>query len=244
MNKATREGGWLVLFLVFLFPLSSIWGYEEVEVSNGGNITGAVKFAGQTPKLPSLKITKAKDFCTGVPNESLVIGRDRGLRYAVMTLEGVAKGKAVERETFHELDNVKCRFVPHVQVASIGQWLVIKNTDPILHTAHAFFRDQPQFNVGLYPGKVSRKPLVSPGVAKILCEVHPWMSAYIVVTEHPYHAITDLYGEYDIRDVPPGNYKLRVWHEMLGTQEKQVEVKSGAASRVDFVLSLSSGGKK
>jgi hypothetical protein len=70
------------------------------------------------------------------------------------------------------------------------------------------------------------------------------MSAYIVVTDNPYHAITDLYGEYDIRDIPPGNYKLRVWHETLGTQEKQIEVKGGAATKMDFVLSVTPGGKK
>ncbi len=57
-------------------------------------------------------------------------GHSRGLRYAVVTLEGVATGKAVEREAVHELDNLGCRFSPHVQAASVGQWLVIKNNDP------------------------------------------------------------------------------------------------------------------
>ena len=109
----------------------------------------------------------------------------------------------------------------------------------------AYYHDgQPQFNVGLYPGKVSRKPLVSPGIVKILCEVHPWMTAYIVVTEHPYHAVTDVFGEYEIRDVPPGTYRLKVWHESLGTEEKQVEVKGGTISKADFSLSLSQGVKK
>lgn len=66
----------------------------------------------------------------------------------------------MEREAAHELDNVKCRFSPHVQAASVGQFVVFKNSDPILHTAHAFFtNEQPQFNIGLYPGRVRRKPL-------------------------------------------------------------------------------------
>jgi plastocyanin len=245
INTASKSGHmWTVLLLILFLSPFRTWAYEEIAVANGGTISGVVKFQGQVPKLPLLQITKAKDFCGSVPNESLIVGRDGGLRYAVVTLEGVTKGSAVEREIIHELDNVKCRFVPHVQVASVGQWLVLKNTDPILHTAHAIFAGQPQFNVGLYPGKVSRKPLVSTGVTKIICEVHPWMSAYIVVTEHPYHAVTDLYGEYDIRDIPPGNYKLKVWHESLGTQEKPVEIRSGAVAKVDFLLSLPQGGKK
>lgn len=234
---------WLASSAVLLVP-SLVGGYEEIVVTNGGIISGAVRVQGKVPKLAPLQITKFKEFCRNVPNESLVVGPSQGVRYAVVTLEGVTKGKAVERETIHELDNVKCRFVPHVLVAGVGQFIVLKNSDPILHTAHALFKDQPHFNVGLYPGRVSRKPLASAGTAKILCEVHPWMTAYIAVTDHPYHAITDLYGEYQIQDVPPGTYKLKIWHELLGAQEKSVEVKGGSTSKIDFVLTAGVGAKK
>lgn len=229
--------------LFFLFP-SLAGGYEEITVSHGGSIKGAVRVEGKVPKPGFLEVVKFKEFCKAVPDESLVVGPKSGVRYAVVTLEGITKGKAVEREVVHELDNAKCRFVPHVQAASVGQFLLLKNTDPILHTAHAYFHDgQPQFNVGLYPGRVSRKPLVSPGMVKILCEVHPWMSAYVVITEHPYHAVTDAYGEYEIGDVPPGTYRLKVWHEKLGSQEKEVKVQAGATSKVDFTLALPRGVK-
>jgi hypothetical protein len=242
-GSKSGHAGMIVLVIVFLMPFRS-WAYEEIAVANAGRISGAVKFQGQPPKLAPLQVTKAKEFCGAVPNETLVVGRGGEIRFAVITLEGVTKGVAVEREIVHELDNIKCSFVPHVRLASVGQWLLLKNTDPILHTAHAIFTGQPQFNVGLYPGRLTRKPLVSAGVTKIICEVHPWMSAYVVVTEHPYHSITDLYGEYDIRDIPPGSYKLKVWHETLGTQEKQVEVRSGAVTKSDFLLALPPGGKK
>lgn len=196
-------------------------------------------------KLAPLQITKYKEVCKDVPNETLIIGPGRGLRYAVITLEGIGKGKPVEKETVHELDNTKCRFAPHVQAASVGQFLLFKNSDPILHTAHALFiNEQPQFNVGLYPGRVSRKPIIAPGSVKIQCEVHPWMSAYIIVTEHPYHAVSDVYGEYELTDVPPGMHRIKVWHELLGIQEKQIEVKTGAAQKVDFTFTSSTEVKK
>ncbi len=200
---------------------------------------------GSSPKLPPLEIVKAKDVCKDVPNETLVIGPERGIRYAVITLEGLPASEPAEGEGVHELDNAGCRFVPHVQVMQVDQSLVLKNTDPILHSVHAFFQGaQPQFNVGLFPGKIVRKPIVSPGVVKLLCEVHPWMSAWIIVTDNPYHAVTDLHGEYQIGDVPPGTYRLKVWHERLGTQEKKVEVKAGATSKVDFTLSQSQGASR
>jgi hypothetical protein len=239
-----QKGFWLGILFSLFFPFK-LEGYEEVAVKDGGTIRGVVKVQGKVPKLPPLEISKFKEACQNVPNESLVVGPKRGVRYAVVTLEGITKGKAVEREAIHELDNAKCRFVQHVLAASVGQFLLLKNADPILHTAHAFFHDgQPHFNVGLYPGRLSRKPLVSPGVVKILCEVHPWMSAYMVVTEHPYHAVTDIYGDFDIRDVPPGRFRLKVWHESLGTQEKEIEVKAGTTSKLDFILSVPGEVKK
>jgi len=233
-----------VIFFVAVFSSASV-AYEEIPVSNGATIRGSVKVEGKLPKPPPLQITKFKEVCRDVPNESLLIGPGQGLRYAVVTLEGITKGKAAEKEAIHELDNLGCRFVPHVLASTVGQFVVFKNSDPILHTAHALFTSgQPQFNVGLYPGRVSRKPLVTPGVVKIICEVHPWMSAYIVVTDHPYYSVTDVYGEYLISDIPAGSYRLKVWHETLGTKEKQVDVKAGGSHNVDFVLSPKPGVKK
>lgn len=244
MNRMKIVALFSAMLMAILFPFA-LPAYEEIAVTDGGSIKGSVKLQGDVPKLAPLEITKYKDVCKNVPNESLVIGSGKGIRYAVVTLEGISRGKAVEREAIHELDNVRCRFVPHVQAASVGQFLLLKNTDPILHTAHAYFQDgQPHFNVGLYPGRVSRKPLVAAGVVKILCEVHAWMSAFIVVTDHPYHAVTDVYGEFLIDNIPPGTYRLKVWHEMLGTQEKEVRVEPGKSTQADFFYSAPKGAKK
>jgi plastocyanin len=246
MNRKTKAACdfFLGIFLSVISASGSA-AYEEIAVNNGATIRGSVKVEAKLPKPPPLQITKSKEVCRNVPNETLIVGAGQGIRYAVVTLEGITKGAAVEKEAVHELDNLGCRFVPHVLAASVGQFVVFKNSDPILHTAHALFTSgQPQFNVGLYPGKVSRKPLVTPGVVKIICEVHPWMGAYIVVTDHPYYSVTDVYGEYLISDIPAGSYRLKVWHETLGTQEKSIEVKAGGSQNVDFVLSPKPGVKK
>jgi hypothetical protein len=63
------------------------------------------------------------------------------------------------------------------------------------------------------------------------------MTAYIVITEHPYHAVTDAYGAYEISDIPAGSYRLKIWHERLGAQEKQVEIKADEAITANFGLS-------
>ena len=244
-TKPLRLFVWGVAFGLLLNLPFKLFAYDEVVVKDGATIRGVVKIDGKVPKLPPLQITKYKEFCKDVPNETLVVGPGQGVRYAVVTLEGITKGKAVEKESTHELDNVKCHFLPHVQAASVGQFLQFKNSDPILHTAHGTFTgNQPQFNIGLFPGRVSRKPLVAAGLVKIQCEVHPWMSAYIVVTDHPYHTVTDAYGEYLINDIPAGSYRVKVWHEGLGTEEKPVEAKAGAMTQLDFMLTAKPEVKK
>lgn len=213
------------------------WAYEPIQVKDGGKIAGVVKAAGASPRQPPHPVFKNKEVCGNqVENESLILGPAGGLRDAVVTLVDVKRGRAVELETANELDNRKCRFAPHVQAASVGQWLELKNTDSILHNDDARLGSRTLFNVGLWPGRHLRKPMAYAGVVRINCDVHPWMSAYVVVTEHPYHAVTDLYGDYEIEGVPPGDYTLRAWHERLGTLDKQVRVQAGKTTHADLTF--------
>jgi hypothetical protein len=59
------------------------------------------------------------------------------------------------------------------------------------------------------------------------------MKAYIAVTDHPYHTVTDAHGAYEIRDLPPGSYTVRIWHEELGTQERPVRIEAGTTATLD-----------
>ena len=69
----------------------------------------------------------------------------------------------------------------------------------------------------------------SPGLVEVKCDAHAWMSAYIVLFDHPYFAVTDEEGEFEIADVPPGAYTLNVWHETLGAMREEIVVKAGQA---------------
>ena len=230
--------------LLVVFP-RVLYAYEEVVVKDGATIRGAVKVEGALPKLPALQITKYKEICKDVPNETLSVGPGQGVRYAVVTLEGVTKGKAVEKEAVHELDNSKCRFVPHVQAASIGQFVLSKILIPS-STRHMLFSQTNSLNSmsGLYPGRVSRKPLITAGIVKIRCEVHPWMAAYIVVTEHPYHAISDIYGEYELSDVPAGSLSIESVARELRDSGEAHRGKAGRDTKGRLHFHSVAGGKK
>jgi hypothetical protein len=216
---------------------------EVANSTRGGQVVGFVKFVGTSGARPSIAVSKNKDICgSNVEDESLVVGPQGGLRYAVVTIENVKGGKAAPLEAGSTLDNHKCRFVPHVEALSVGQFLYLMNTDPILHTYYAAMRsNRVLFNVALWPGRQLRKPMVDPGVVHITCGVHPWMSAYVLVTDGPYHAVTDAEGEYEIAEVPAGRYTVQVWHEFLGSVRKQVEVKAGKTTQLDFGLNMPKG---
>jgi plastocyanin len=200
-----------------------------------GSVTGSVTLAGAPPARPQVPVQKNREVCgETVADDRLVIGPNGEVRYAVVTVEGVQGGTKPQRDTTHVLDNSACRFVPHVQTAEVGQWLELHNGDPALHNADARIGGDTIFNVALPHDRRTRKPLARPGLVAITCDVHPWMSAFVVVTDHPYHTVTDASGTYEIRDLPAGTYRVRVWHEELGTQERTLSIEAGQAAKLDF----------
>ena len=68
---------------------------------------------------------------------------------------------------------------------------------------------------------------------------HPWEKAYVGVLRHPFFAVTDKLGNYEIRGLPPGTYKLVVWHEAFGEQEVELTLAPGETRRVDFIFEAS-----
>jgi hypothetical protein len=184
---------------------------------------------------PGLPVFKYAEVCgKSVPDDRLVVGPDGGVRNAVVTVEGVRGGDPPERDVVHVLDNRGCRFDPHVLVAEVGQWLEIRNSDPILHNADARLGGETLFNLALPPGRHVRRPLARPGRIAFTCDVrHTWMSAFVIVADHPYHCVTDAYGAYEIRGLPAGTYTLGVWHEELGTLAQEVRIEAGRTTTAE-----------
>lgn len=207
--------------------------------ADGGTLSGTVRLAGAAPARPPLPVHKSQQVCgETIPDERLVVGPGGGLRYAVVTVEGVRGGRSPERDVTLVLDNRLCRFEPHVQTAEVGQWLELRNSDPILHNADARMGQDTLFNVALTPGRQLRKPLARAGLVTVTCDVrHTWMKAFVAVADHPYHTVTDAEGAYEIRELPPGTYTVRVWHEELGTQEQRATIEAGKAATLDIAYS-------
>jgi plastocyanin len=125
-----------------------------------------------------------------------------------------------------EIDQKGMQFVPHVIAIQKGGTVVFKNSDAVRH--NVFTPDGDKYNLGTW-GQGESKPHTfnTAGVFHQLCNVHPEMSAFIVVLDNPYFAVTDAEGKFSIPNVPPGTYTLKTWSEKQGETTKQVTVAAG-----------------
>ncbi len=226
------------LFVVSLAPPALAAKYQEGEVSGGGAIQGKVVYHGPV-KTRTVLPTKDKNVCGGIRKEPLVVvGEGGAVRDSVVFLKDVAAGKPWPETTQARpvLDQEKCRFEPHVQVARRGK-IDIVNSDPVLHNTHGYYGKRTAFNVALpiQGGKVT-KLLRSPGEVRIDCDAHGWMLAWIYVVDNPYFAQTGEDGAFSITDVPPGEYTLAVWQETMGLVEMPVTVAADRTTEVPVEL--------
>lgn len=226
-----------VISALALLAALVLGGTNQVGAQGGGTIVGEVKFAGTAPAPKVTKINKDNQACGDQKkSEELVVGSNKGIQWAVVSVVG-AKGPAPKPAKKSVLDQKTCQFQPHVLLVPAGAEVDILNPDGVLHNIHTFStanasinKAQPKFK------KVMTEKFEKPEIIKVQCDAHSWMAGWIVVTGHPYYAVTDEKGAFKLENVPPGKHAVEVWHESLGKMTKEVEVKAGAEARVAFEL--------
>jgi plastocyanin len=220
--------------------VNAIGGYEVTAVADGGSLTGTVTVSGPIPKLPVRKIGKDPQVCGTASRESqkLMVNGNGRLRNAVVIVQGVKRGKAMPAAAQNaEIDQNKCEYTPHVQVMAVNTEIALKNSDPILHNIQFFEGDNSLFNIAQpVQGQVNKKKLEKAGMIYVECAVHGWMQGQVAVVDNPYYAVTDQDGKFSITDLPPGKYRVKIWHEYLGesTQEVTVMAKADTPLNMDF----------
>ena len=160
----------------------------------------------------------------------------------VVSLEGVPQVKLETRNAKLKtpkavMDQRESKFIPTVLPVAVGTRVEFPNHDKSWHNVYSKGGAK-DFDLGLYaPGKSREVIFDKPGVARILCNAHPNMEAFIVVKEHPFFSVADKSGNYRIDGIPLGKYRVIVWHPELGTTEAGVElVRAGQVSDIDFDL--------
>jgi plastocyanin len=132
------------------------------------------------------------------------------------------------------MDQAKMTFVPHVMAVQIGTTVEFLNSDPVGHNVYwpsISGNKKLAHNLGTWPkGEKKSFQFNDLGVASLLCNVHPEMNGYIVVSPTPYFAVTDKSGNYEIKNVPQGKYTLKAWSEDGKVTTQAVEVGAGTAT--------------
>lgn len=214
-----------------------------------GAVAGTVRLAGPRPAAPPpLPVTVDPAACGAtVPDERLVVDGAGGVRDAVVILRGAAP-PAGSPSPEVLIDNVGCRFAPHVAVVRRGQTVRVRNSDPVLHNAHPVLAAEPATSIAnlalgvqgqtmdLTRRLAARLPAAGETVVRLGCDVHPWMRGWLVVVDHPYATVTDAAGRFTLSEVPPGAYTLAVWHETLGRAERPVAVTAGETTDASVSL--------
>lgn len=214
-------------------------GYVELEAVDGaGVITGRVRVAEVPAPRPGLPVHKDHDACGAeVPDETWVVAPGGAVANVLVELVGIEAGKKHGPKAA-TLTQEGCRFVPHALVVPAGTKLTLASADSVMHSVHAKLDDRTVFNVGMpSPAIQAKKKLRRPGLHALGCDAgHTWMSGWIFVSEHPYAVVTGADGAFRVDGVPPGTWKVRVWHEAAGEQVVEVTVVPGQTAQVDVEL--------
>lgn len=191
---------------------------------HAGTIKGEVKYSGKVPAPVTHKTGKFKKVCgPEILDESLILENQK-VKNVVIWLEGKQAKKLKSKPGTYTIDQKKCAYSPHVLAMSQGSELKILTSDPINHNIHTYSFDNDPINIMFLPNQDYTQEMEEPEVVKVSCDLHGWMEAYIVVTPHSYFDMTPSNGAFEIKNVPPGKYTLKVWHESLGEESRKIEV--------------------
>ena len=229
-------------------------------VAFAGNITGTVTHEGDVPARTALTINTQEQHCIdvtkGAKSEVLVVSKAKGIQNVVIyaRVRGKVALKMPEKNPI--VDQKDCRYLPHVIVVPIGATVHVTSNDPVAHNVHSHAAKNEAKNFLIRKkGVIILYAITKAEAIKLTCDIHAWMSGYIVAVDSNYYTVTgqkddkgnyihpddyeksDDTGKYTIKDVPAGRARVVVWHEKLGSANKTVQVPASGDLKVDFKAS-------
>jgi plastocyanin len=209
-----------------------------VDAATTGSLSGRAVFAGPAPAAETLRMTTDRTCVAAAgPNpqsDAVLIAGEGGLKNVfVYVKSGLDPAYSFEMPTSPAvLDQKGCIYTPRVIGVRAGQQLEVLNSDDTLHNVHALPMSNQEFNTSAK--QVSKTFTVPEVMVRFKCDVHPWMAAYVGVVAHPYFAVTDASGAFDIKGLPPGTYTLEAWHEVFGTRTATVTIDPKGSQTTTF----------
>jgi len=212
-----------------------------VDATTAGSISGTVTFEGKVPQFRPIDMS-AEPACVQahpapVAPPVVVLGQRGALANAVVYIKsGLGAYRYDKPAGPVALDQKGCMYVPRILAVRTGQPFEIKNTDPVTHNVHPIPRENKSWNRSLAAGEapfITNFPHEELAIP-IVCNIHPWMRAYLFVFDNPYFEITTDAGSFDLKNLPPGTYTVEVWHERFGTLDQTVTIAPKESKSLSF----------
>jgi plastocyanin len=219
-------------------------GAVKIDPATTGDIKGMVMLEGVAPKNDVIKMN-ADPVCLkqtkgDQTQETYLVGGDgKSLANVFVYVKDGLGNYIYDPPTGNAtIDQQGCRYHPHVFGMRVGQVLEIVNSDPTLHNIHALPKGNTEFNTGqpIQGMKTEHKFTAKEIMVPFKCDVHGWMNAYVGVLDHPYFAVSDADGKFELKGVPPGTYTIEAWHEKLGTSTQSVTLAEKGSKEITFTF--------
>ena len=205
------------------------------------SLAGKVSFDGTAPAPDKVKLN-ADPKCAAMHKEGLeravIHVKDGGLADVLVYVKSGISGTYPPPAEPALLDQKGCDYTPHMLAMRAGQPLKIRNSDDTLHNIHPRPTVNAEFNIGQpRQGMESTKQFDKPEVMiPVGCDVHPWMRAYISVLAHPFYAVSNEDGTFEIKGLPAGEYEIEAYHGKLKSQTQKISVRDGEAAKLSFAF--------
>lgn len=220
--------------------------FRTVAAAKTGTFSGVVTLDGAAPDLKPVvgKGEKVKDseVCSvdAIPDESLVVNDGKIANVFIYLAKAPSGYKAKTPKEAVVFDQKGCRFLPHALMVQTKQEVLVKSDDPIAHNTHTNPLRNTAFNQVIKAGDRTGVPLVYTRPeripVKVVCDLHKWMNAYHLVLDHPFMAVTDENGKFEITGLPAGKHSFYIWQEKTGYLDRKftVEIKAGKATEANL----------
>ena len=209
--------------------------YQPDPAASGGAITGTVTAPASLTAGAPISTGGDSAVCGPAIEDSSVARQGNGLGGAIVWLDDIRRGRPLPLERRLELESIKCRLTPRVQAGVVGSTVNVIGHDAFRQHLRFLAGGEPEPRAAVLLDQYEQvipteRPLAETGLVVVRDKDHAWPTAYIAAFDHPYFAVTAPNGTFRIDAVPPGRYRLRVWHERARDTTQVVDVGAGGAT--------------
>ena len=237
----------LVTLMTFCLPA---FAYQEINVQNGGTIKGNAKMIGNMPfpRIYHLVLFPNIDMCAEVDTDDEMnrvlddfkVSPTGGLKDVAITLEHVEAGKPFNKEPINILSE-NCKFFPDLNFIRQGESFKVDNVDAVMHNSQVYQKERGKIllNIPIPAEEVSDGIITFKKKYKIMqmiCGMHEFMQTWGYRVQNPYYFKTDDKGNYNIDDIPPGEYIVNAWHYLMKPQKRKIKIAAGETIDLSFVF--------